>query len=133
VGAFRPQRLPKLISSNHFPWAFEQQYEELERLILNLDASAVAGQGAAGGIGFEQAEAKQIPRPGPALHIPSPGKLAGIITSLFKHVSSRRTAFNTNGFSCQTGLTGVSFDLAPSFGEKTRVHTKKSLRRNDEQ
>jgi len=87
--SFRPQHLPKL------PWPFEQQKKEPERLVLNLDASAITGQGATGRIGFEQAETKQIPRPGPALHVPPLDKLAGIITSPLKHVSNRRTAFRT--------------------------------------
>jgi hypothetical protein len=53
-----------------------------------------------------------------------PPKVGGIITSLPRHVSVLRIAFNTNGFLGHTGLTGVSFDLVPGFGENTGVQEK---------
>jgi hypothetical protein len=53
-----------------------------------------------------------------------PREVGGIITSLFRHVSDLRTPFNTNGFSGHTGLTGVSVDLLPGFGENTSVREK---------
>jgi hypothetical protein len=105
---------------------FKQQYKEAERLVLDFDPSTIAGKGTVDRIGFEQAEAKQVPGPTGMLH-ERPPKVGGIITSLLRHVSDLRTAFNTNGLSGHTGLTGVSFDRVHGFGENTGVREKFSL------
>jgi hypothetical protein len=102
---------------------FKQQYKQAERLVLDFDAATIAGKGTADRIGFEQTETKQVPGPTRMVH-ERPPKVGGIITSLPRHVSGLRTAFNTNGFSGHTGLTGVSFDPVHDFGENTCVQEK---------
>jgi hypothetical protein len=102
---------------------FKQQHKQTERLVLDFDPSTITGQGTADRVGFEQAEAKQVPGPTRTVH-EHPPKVAGIITSLLWRVSVLRTALITNGFSCHTGLTGVSFDPFLHIGENTGMREK---------
>lgn len=99
VSPFRPEPLPQFLAADNFSGTFQQEQQEPERLFLNFDSCATAGQGVIRTVSLEYAEAKK----------------ACVAGRLFHGRARIRPNLNTHRFRCQQVCTrsGNTISLIP--------------------